>query len=267
MYRIMIFYILAILIIGMLVPYNDPHLLSNTGTAASSPFVLAFERAGIQVLPSIINAVILTSAFSAGSSGLYSHSRILYGLALRGQAPKIFARCDKRGIPYVALGINVAFLAFSFLGVSAGASTALTWLVNVTTSAALIGWLVICATYLRFKAGLDAQGYPRSALLFKVPLQPLPTYWAMFWISVVLVFNGWELFTPGHWSTTSFVVAYISIPVFFALVAFAAIWKRSPWKKPVELDFVTGIPTEEELYVEEKPPTTWYGKTASFLFT
>lgn len=263
----MIFYLLAILIVGMLVPYNDKDLLASTGTAAQSPFVIAFTRAGIKVLPSFINAVVITSAFSAGNSGLYARTRCLYGLALRRQAPKIFAWCDRRGTPYVALLLNTAFLGMAFLGLSAGASTALNWLVNVTTLSALITWVVICATYLRFYRGLKAQGYNRGALHFRGPWQPWPVIWALFWLVIILVFNGWELFTHGHWVTTSFIVDYISIPVFLALIAGWAVWKKDQWQRLVDLDFVTGIPSEEDLYVEETKPTTWWGKALSFLFT
>ena len=95
--------VLGILITGMLVPYNDPALLGEATTAAQSPYVIAMTRAGVKVLPHIINACIFTSAFSAGNSFLFSSSRVLYGLALRGQAPRVFAFCTKAGLPIVAV--------------------------------------------------------------------------------------------------------------------------------------------------------------------
>ena len=75
--RVLLFYVISILFVGMLVPSNDPDLLASTGTAAQSPFVIAANRAGITIVPSIINAVVLTSAWSAGNSGLLGGSRIL----------------------------------------------------------------------------------------------------------------------------------------------------------------------------------------------
>jgi amino acid transporter len=131
--RIAMFYIVGMLIIGMLVPYDNDQLLQSTGTAASSPFVLAFNLAGIKVLPSIINAGVLTSAFSAANSGLYGTSRQLYGLAIRGQAPKIFAKTTKKGLPIYALILPTAFMALSYMALGAGASTALNWLSNLTS--------------------------------------------------------------------------------------------------------------------------------------
>jgi amino acid transporter len=131
--RILLFYILGILIVGMLVPSDNPHLLHSTGTAASSPFVLAFNLAGIKVLPSIINAGVLTSAFSAGNSGLYGTSRMLYGLALRGQAPKIFSKTTKKGLPIYSLMVVTLFSTLCYMALGSGASTALNWLSNLTS--------------------------------------------------------------------------------------------------------------------------------------
>ena len=74
-------------------------------------------RAGIKVLPSIVNAAIFTSAFSAGNSFLFSSSRILYGLALRGQAPRIFAWCTKAGLPLAAIVFTSLFSWLAFLNV------------------------------------------------------------------------------------------------------------------------------------------------------
>jgi len=122
-YRIVVFYILGILMIGMLVSYQDPGLLSTTGTAAESPFVIAITRAGIKVLPHIVNAAVFTSAFSAGNSFLFSSSRVLYGLAIRGQAPKIFTYCTRNGLPLAAVLFTSAFAFLAFMNVSNGGET------------------------------------------------------------------------------------------------------------------------------------------------
>ena len=106
-WRVLVVYLLGILITGMLVPYNDPELLNGSGTAAQSPYVIAIRRAGIHTLPSIINAVVFTSAFSAANSFLFCSSRILYGLSIRGQAPRIFSYCTKNGLPIAAVMASV----------------------------------------------------------------------------------------------------------------------------------------------------------------
>jgi amino acid transporter len=99
-WRLLFFYILGSLAIGVLVPFNDTDLLTALATnapgAASSPWVIAIKRAGIPILPSIINAVILSSACSAGNAFLYNGSRYLMSLAQIGLAPRIFMRCSRR---------------------------------------------------------------------------------------------------------------------------------------------------------------------------
>ena len=99
-WRLLLFYVFGSLAVGVLVPYNDPHLLAALATgapgAASSPWVIAIQRAGIPALPSIINVVILSSATSAANACLYNGSRYLMSMAQLGFAPKFFLRCTKR---------------------------------------------------------------------------------------------------------------------------------------------------------------------------
>ena len=98
-WRILFFYVLGSLAIGVLVPYNDANLLSaqknDAAGAARSPWVIAIDRAQIKGLPSVINAVILTSASSSANAFLYTGSRYLYALAQNGQAPKFLLNCSK----------------------------------------------------------------------------------------------------------------------------------------------------------------------------
>ncbi|KAJ8454385.1 hypothetical protein ONZ45_g19329 [Pleurotus djamor] len=122
-YRILVFYILGIIIIGMCVPSDDPDLLRRTGNAAQSPYVIAINRAGVKVLPHIINAGVFTSAFSASNSLLFTSSRILYGLAVRGQAPRAFTYCTRNGLPLTAVLTVSAFAFLSFMNISSGAET------------------------------------------------------------------------------------------------------------------------------------------------
>ena len=99
-WRILFFYVLGSLAIGVLIPYNEGQLLgaqkSEAKGAAASPWVIAIQNAGIQALPSIINAVILTSATSSANAFLYTGSRYLYALAQNGQAPKFLLRCSQK---------------------------------------------------------------------------------------------------------------------------------------------------------------------------
>jgi len=91
-------------------PVLDPILLPF------SPYVIAINRAGIKVLPHVVNAAVFTSAFSAGNSFLYSSSRVLFGLSIRGQAPKIFSRVTEGGLPLIAVAFCVSLVLFGYGG-------------------------------------------------------------------------------------------------------------------------------------------------------
>ena len=134
----------------MLVPYNDPRLLQSTGNAAMSPYVIAMQTAGIKGLPHVVNAGVFTSAFSTGNAFLYTSSRVLYGLALRGQAPRVFIKCTKNGLPWVAVVTCSAFGLLAFLNISSTSAQAFTWLVSLSAVGCFFSWFSINLTYLGF---------------------------------------------------------------------------------------------------------------------
>ncbi|KAJ6586419.1 amino acid permease/ SLC12A domain-containing protein [Mycena vulgaris] len=265
-YRILMFYVLGILIVGMLVPSNDKELLQSTGTAASSPFVLAMTRVGIKGLPSVINAGVLTSAFSAGNTGLYGSSRQIYGLALRGQAPRIFAKTTKGGLPIVALAFSTVWILLSYMALSEGASTVLNWLSNLTSILGFCTWGIISFTYIRFYHGLKAQGIDRTTFVYWNRLQPFPAYWALMWSIVIVLFNGWSVFVKGEWDVSDFIVAYINLPIFLVLYAVYKIVRRSKAVRASDMDFHSNVPPPESVDFDEPEPTTIWGKMWAWLF-
>ena len=140
-YRLAFFYIGGIFIISVLVPYTDPRLLRPEANAVASPFVIAIVDAGINGLPSVVNAVLLISAWSAGNSDLYAASRTFYALALQHQMPGIFRKCTKRGLPIYCVGITGIFGVLAFLNTGGEAAvTAFGWLYNISSTTGVITW-------------------------------------------------------------------------------------------------------------------------------
>lgn len=216
--RVAVFYVLSIFMVGLLVPSNDANLLHSTGNAAQSPFVIAATNAGIKVVPSIINFVVLTSAWSAGNSGLLGGSRTLYGMAREGHAPKFFLRVNRMGIPYIAVCFVSLFICLGFMTLSAGASTAFSWLQDLVSVSALVGWMVITGVYLRFYYGCKAQGIDRkTALPWAAPFQPYAAWLSFISFTILLLTGGYVTFIHGHWDTETFVSSYINIPIFILL--------------------------------------------------
>lgn len=162
--RVTILYLCSVLIVGMLVPSNDDSLNDSSGTAAQSPFVIAATRAGIKAVPSIINAVVLTSALSASNQSLLSGTRILYGLGLKNQAPKVFLRTTKYGIPYVCVILQTLIASLAYLSLSNGALTVFYWLLDLTAAGTLVTWSVILVNHIRLHKALERQGISRHEL-------------------------------------------------------------------------------------------------------
>ncbi|KAN0100780.1 amino acid-polyamine-Organocation superfamily protein [Tylopilus felleus] len=252
--RVLLFYILGTLVIGLLVPSTNKSLLLNSGTAAASPFVIAIETAGIKSLPSIINACLLTSAWSASSSDLYTSSRALYGLAVVGNAPKVFARTSKSGLPYVSVIFCALFMTLAFMGISSGAGTVFNWFVNMTSIAGLMTWFGICVTYVRFYGGLKAQGIDRTTLPYYTRIQPFAAWYGLITTFIICLFSGWSVFLKGEWNSATFVTNYLPFILFPILYIGARFFYRTPLVKPQDMDFVTDIAQIEADEEPEQPP-------------
>lgn len=162
--RVSIFYVSAVFIVGLLVASDDPRLDDDSGTAAQSPFVIAIESAGIKVLPSIVNAVVITAAWSAGNQSVLVGTRALYALALKKQAPKIFLRTNRWGVPYYCMALMTAVMFLSFMALSDSALTVFYWLVDLVGCGVLISWGTILANHLRLVLAMKKQGISRQEL-------------------------------------------------------------------------------------------------------
>ncbi|KAG9106465.1 hypothetical protein FRC07_008817 [Ceratobasidium sp. 392] len=263
--RILLFYIGGTLIIGLLVPSNHPSLNLKTGDAAASPFVIAIQTAGIKGLPSVINAALLTSAWSAASSDLYTSSRALYGLSLSRNAPKIFSKVSKNGLPYVSVIFCSVFSALAYMSVNAGAGTVFGWFANMTAVAGLMTWFGIAYTYTRFYAGLKAQGFDRSTLPYASKLQPYAAWYALFACLIICIFSGWNVFLKGNWDVATFVTNYIPLILFPILYIGAKFYYRQPMPTPAEMDFVSGIAEIEADTFDEPPPKNAWEKFWAWL--
>lgn len=162
--RVSIFYILAVLIVGMLVSSDDPRLSDESGTAAQSPFVIAASSAGIKAIPSVVNAIVITSAWSSSNQALLAGTRVLYSLALKGQAPKVFLRTTSWGVPYVCVLLQTAFMFLAFMSLSNSALTVFYWFLNLTACGVLISWITILINHQRLILAMKKQGLPLSSL-------------------------------------------------------------------------------------------------------
>ncbi|KAH8929967.1 amino acid permease [Atractiella rhizophila] len=257
--RILLFYILGVFIIGLLCPSNDPALFTGSGNASSSPFVVGIKRAGVNGLPGVINAALLTSAWSAASSDCYTSSRALYAMSLSGAAPKFFRATTSWGLPYWCLLVSIAFSLLSYMAAGAGkAGEVFGWFANMTSVAGLLTWLGIFVTFIRWHQACKLQGFSRKALPFKAPFQPYLTYYGLFMVTLIIFFNGWAVFIHGHWDTATFVTSYIPVVLFVVLYVAYRLWNRTSFIALQDIDLYTG--SRDIVEEEELPPRNFVEK-------
>lgn len=219
-WRILLFYIGAFVVIGFLIPYDDPNLLnSSVENVAISPFTLVLDRFGFAFAASFINAIILTAVLSAGNSGLYASTRMLYAMAKEGDAPKVFTKLNSRGVPVPALLATVAFGVFAFLTSLIGEGTAYNWLINISGMSGFIAWLGIAIAHYRFRRAFHAQGKSLDAIPFKALFYPFGPIFATVLCLIIIAGQNYTAFTGETIDWYGASVAYIGIPVFLLVYA------------------------------------------------
>jgi amino acid transporter len=187
---------------------------------------------------------------------LYTGSRYLFGVAQNGQAPKIFLKCSKKGIPYYCVAITAAISLITYMSVSTGAGKVFGWFQNLVTVAQLLTWICIIIAYLRFRSALIAQNVDRNTLIFKSKFQPYTAYFALIYFSIIVIFNGFAVFANHkvNWSTDDFIIAYINIPIFAILYLAWKLIKREPFVKASEADIWTGKhAVDNQVWPEQHP--------------
>ncbi|KAF3069535.1 amino acid transporter [Trichoderma afarasin] len=261
--RFGVFFIGSALAVGIILPYNDKTLADlvsggkGSGTAAASPYVIAMQNMGVSVLPHIVNALMMTSIFSAGNTYTYCATRSLYGLALEGRAPRFLRKCTSKGVPINAFLVVMCFPFLSFLQVGNGSAVVLDWLVSLITAGGIIDYLVMSLTYLWFYRACKAQGVDRKSLPYVGWGQPYCAIIALVIQLLVVGGYGYEAFMP--WDVSAFFRNYTMQLLAPILFIFWKVVKRTRVVRPSELDLVWQKPTidaYESHFVE--PPTGFW---------
>lgn len=202
--RVLLFYVGALVIICAVTPWR--------GVAAdTSPFVAMFTLAGLGIAASVVNFVVLTSATSSANSGIYSTSRMVYGLAVDGDAPGLFARLSRRRVPANALRFSCAFLLVGVVLLYAGQSIieAFTVVTTISSLCFMFVWTIILASYLAYRR---RRPQLHASSTFRMP-GGVPMVWAVLAFFVFLV---WALTQEPDT-----LVALLVTPVWFVLLGAA----------------------------------------------
>ncbi|KAJ9625479.1 Amino-acid permease inda1 [Knufia peltigerae] len=244
-WRITLFYILALLFVGLLVSSEDERLLGANPyiDAQASPFVLAAQDAGLIGFDSFMNVVILVSVISIGNSGVYGGSRTLTALAEQGYAPKIFSYVDRAGRPLISTITIIAFGGLAYLGVAKSGVEIFDWLQALSGLAALFTWGSICLAHVRFRNAWRHQGRSLDDIPFKAIGGVYGSYIGVGLIVLVLIAQFYVAIWPpggGVNDAEGFFKAYLALPVVMFFWACGYFWKREGWLKLDQIDLDSG---------------------------
>ncbi len=200
-FRILIFYVGSLTILLSLVPWNQLEL----GGLDKSPFVMIFSQLGIGWAAHLLNFIILTAALSVYNSGMYANSRMLFGLAQQGNAPKVFLKVNKQGVPIPAVLFS-ALLIFSCVLLNYFVpEDALSHLIYIVVGALVLNWTMITLTHLKFIQAMKNSGQTTS----------FPALWSPVGNVIVLLFIATILYIM--W-TQGFSESVYMIPVWIVLM-------------------------------------------------
>lgn len=192
-WRILIFYIGALTILLSLHPWDDmvKTLTSGGDAYASSPFVQIFSLIGEGTAAHVLNFVVLTAALSVYNSGVYCNSRMLYGLAEQGDAPKALMKVNDRGVPVLAIALSAAVTLLCVVVNYVVPQSALELLMSLVVAALVINWAMISLAHLKFRKAMVAKGTEPS---FKAFWFPFANYLCLAFVLFIL---GVMLMIPG----------------------------------------------------------------------
>ena len=271
-WRICLFYIVSLTLVGLLVPYTDHRLIgSSSADAKASPFVIAITNAGIKGLDSVMNVVIMIAVLSVGNSSVYGSSRTLAALAEQGQAPKVFAYIDRQGRPLVSIGIASGFGFLAFLAASKDEDKAFVWMQALSGLSSIFTWGSICLAHIRFRQAWKSAGRQLNELAFRSQPGVIGSYIGLIFNILVLIAQFWTGFAPvtpiagkpiegAKARIENFFEAYLAVPIVVLCYFVYKILFKTKIMRVGEMDLLTGrrdLNLDQLLAEEELERKNW----------
>ncbi|CAN6666627.1 general amino-acid permease Gap1p [Trichomonascus vanleenenianus] len=269
-WRITLFYLVALFIVSLLVPYTNSQLLGTSSVdIKASPFVIAIQNAGIRVLPSIFNVVIMIAVLSVGNSAVYGCSRTLAALAEQNLAPRQFGYIDKGGRPLVAIGFTCLIGLLCFLSATPKQTEVFAWLMALSGLSLIFTWGSINLCHIRYRRAYKVQGRSMDDIPYKAAGSVYGAYLSFIINCLILIGQFWVALWPigGVPNVSAFFQAYLAVPVVIAFFLVYLVWHRQPFIRTKDIDLNTGRREvdidllvqeihEEKEYIASRP--WWY---------
>ncbi|KAI9791923.1 MAG: glyceraldehyde-3-phosphate dehydrogenase 1 [Piccolia ochrophora] len=252
-WRICLFYIVSLTIVGLIVRSDDPQLLNGDSTtnadASASPFVVAIKNAGITGLDSVMNVVIMIAVLSVGNSAIYGSSRTLAALAEQRQAPRILGYIDRKGRPIVGIGVASVLGLLAFFAADPDMQgDAFAWMLALSGLSSIFTWGSICLAHIRFRAGWKAQGHTLDELAFRSQPGVVGSWIGFIFNCLVLMAQFWTGFAPIGYAdmtaiekVTNFFEVYLAAPIVITCYLAYKIWYRTPFVTAMSMDLKSGV--------------------------
>ncbi len=213
-WRILIFYILSIFVIGLIIPYTSPALLgAEINEISKSPFTLVFEKAHWAFAAALMNAIILTSILSAGNSGMYASTRMLYAMGKDKMAHRSFGKTTKNGVPLLSLLATALVVLFIFI-IQSVTPQAVDFILAASGLTGFIAWLGIAISHYRFRKAYVAQGYDTKQLIYKAKWFPFGPIFAFILCLLVIIGQDSKMIFEGIFEWKGIFITYMGIPFF-----------------------------------------------------
>lgn len=215
-WRITLFYVISLFLLGLIVPSDSDNLSKASGGATRySPFVLSFQLAGIKVLPSIFNAVITISVISVANSCTFASTRTIQALCARGMGPAIGAKVDKKGRPWVVLIVVLVFGLLAYINEASTGSTVFTWLLSISGLSNFFTWGSICYAHIRFRKAWAMNGRSTDDLPFTAMFGVIGSWIGLALNILCLIAQFYVALFPigGSPDAQAFFESYLAAPV------------------------------------------------------
>jgi lysine-specific permease len=212
-WRIMIFYLLTIAVIGLLIPYDSPQLEQTE--VITSPFTWVFQQVGLPYAASFVNFTILVAILSAGNSSMYAASRMLWHLSTVNRLPLIFSRLNKRGAPYVALIATALIGMLTFMSSRFGDGDVYVWLLSASGLSGFITWLGIAICHYQFRRRYLAGGGRLESLPFRAKFFPFGPIFALVICVIVMLGQEFSPMMQGELAWQAALMTYGCLVLFF----------------------------------------------------
>ncbi|KAK7952607.1 amino-acid permease [Apiospora aurea] len=274
-FRIFLFYVVNLFVLGLILPSTDDRLLNSHGAnSKASPFVLAIQDAGIKVLPSIFNAVITVSVISVANSCTFGSTRTIQAMATRKMAPGFFSYVDKAGRPLYCVALQICFGFLAYIGLAAEGMTIFNWLLSLTGLSFFFVWGSICATHIRFEHAWQSQGFSLKQIPYRPPFGIYGSYIGLSLNILCLLATFYNALYPSPTATPNvedFMQAYLALPLVLVLTLGWKI-KSGDWSlyvKVQDMDLMAGarlLNPEDIDEQEEMRKGPWYSRVFHALF-